>query len=66
MALHSTLGYGGGFLGPVVMGVVLDLAGGESVLGYGLAFAHLVPVGALGLGAVLLLRPKGLAGDRNA
>lgn len=66
MALHSTLGYAGGFLGPVVMGVVLDLAGGESVTGYGLAFAHLVVVGGLGLAAVLLLRPQALAGDRIA
>lgn len=66
MALHSTLGYAGGFLGPVVMGVVLDLAGGESVIGYGLAFAHLVVVGGLGLAAVLLLRPQALAGDRAA
>lgn len=66
MALHSTLGYAGGFLGPVVMGVVLDLAGGESVTGYGLAFAHLVVVGGLGLAAVLLLRPQALAGDRVA
>lgn len=66
MALHSTLGYAGGFLGPVVMGVVLDMAGGESVAGYGFAFGHLVLVGAVGLAAVLLLRPKGLAGDRGA
>lgn len=66
MALHSTLGYAGGFLGPVAMGIVLDMAGGESVTGYGLAFGHLVLVGAVGLAAVLLLRPKGLAGDRGA
>jgi predicted MFS family arabinose efflux permease len=66
MALHSTLGYAGGFLGPVVMGVVLDAAGGETVTGYGLAFAHLVLVGGFGLAAVLLLRPDGLAGDRGA
>ncbi len=65
MALHSTLGYAGGFFGPVTMGVTLDAAGGESVLGYGLAFAHLTVVGGLGLAAVLLLRPRGLAGDKD-
>ena len=30
MAFHSLLGYGGGFIGPVVFGLALDLAGGET------------------------------------
>ncbi|MCA3362427.1 MAG: MFS transporter [Roseomonas sp.] len=40
MGLHSMLGYAGGFVGPLLTGVVLDLAGGEGVAAWGLAFGH--------------------------
>jgi len=49
MGLHSMCGYVGGFLGPLGVGIVLDLAGGNSVLGWGLAFAHLALVTLAGL-----------------
>ena len=40
MAVHSFIGFMGAFLGPLVFGVVLDLAGGgTSDLAWGLAFA---------------------------
>jgi predicted MFS family arabinose efflux permease len=65
LAVHSTLGYAGGFFGPLVVGIVLDLAG-TGVVGWGLAFAHLALVTAVGPAALLLLRPAGLAGDRDA
>ena len=66
LAVHSTLGYAGGFLGPLALGATLDLAGSDSVLGWGLAFGHVTV--ALGLGAVAFvwLRPADLAGDRPA
>jgi MFS family permease len=53
LAVHSTLGYAGGFLGPLALGVTLDLFGGASVV-------------ALVLGALVFvwLRPADLAGDR--
>jgi MFS family permease len=36
LAMHSVLGFFGGFLGPLVVGLVLDLSGGqESYLGWG-------------------------------
>jgi MFS family permease len=39
LAVHSILGFGGGFLGPLAVGLVLDLAGGEtSRVAWGLAF----------------------------
>ena len=39
LAMHSVWGFSGGFLGPLVVGVVLDLAGGrQSIQGWGLAF----------------------------
>ena len=66
MAVHSTLGYAGGFVGPLMMGAILDLAGGESAFAWGIAFAHIAAVMALGLLAVIVLRPKDLAGDRSA
>ncbi|MDD9928454.1 MAG: MFS transporter, partial [Rhodospirillaceae bacterium] len=65
MAVHSTLGYAGGFVGPLVMGAILDLAGGESAFAWGIAFAHVGAIMALGLLAMVVLRPKDLAGDRD-
>ena len=42
MAVHSMLGFGAGFVAPLVFGVVLDLAGGNfSPFAWGLAFASL-------------------------
>ncbi len=40
MGLHSMAGYTGGFVGPLLTGVVLDLAGGDGPLAWGLAFGH--------------------------
>ncbi len=53
LAVHSCLGFAGGFLGPLVMGAVLDLAGGgASVPAWGLAFV--ASAAASAVGAVLL------------
>jgi MFS family permease len=49
MGLHSMAGYAGGFLGPLGVGWFLDLAGGDDVLGWGLAFGHLAVVTLAGL-----------------
>jgi MFS family permease len=49
MAVHSSIGFLGAFVGPIVFGVVLDLAGsGDSVVAWGLAFASLGVAVALG------------------
>ena len=49
MAVHSMLGFGAGFVSPLVFGVVLDLAGGKaSPSAWGLAFTT------LGAGAILM------------
>ena len=59
LALHSLCGFGAGFLGPLAVGVVLDLAGGSgSVLAWGLAFASMGAVVALGPLALFLLRRR--------
>ena len=39
MAIHSSIGFAGAFLGPLAFGVVLDLGGGGGLLqSWGLAF----------------------------
>jgi MFS family permease len=57
MAVHSTIGFIGAFVGPLAVGVVLDLAGGgTSSLAWGLAFVTMGAGVALGPLALLLLR----------
>src|SRR5439155_821080 len=64
LAVHSTLGYAGGFLGPLALGATLDLLGGASVVGWGVAFGHVTVALLLGALAFVRLRPADLAGDR--
>jgi hypothetical protein len=59
MGLHSMCGYAGGFVGPIGVGVALDLAGPEAVLGWAFAFGHIAPVTLLGLWAVRRLGRAG-------
>ena len=47
MAMHAFIGFIGAFVGPLAFGVVLDFAGADHVLGWGLAFA------AMGVGVVM-------------
>jgi len=49
MGLHSMCGYAGGFVGPLGVGLCLDLAQGNIVLGWGLGFAHIAIVTLAGL-----------------
>ncbi len=54
MAVHSFIGFAGGFVGPLIFGVMLDLAGGrDSPWAWGAAFA--------GLGLVIASGPVFLA-----
>jgi MFS family permease len=66
LAVHSTLGYAGGFLGPLALGATLDLLGGASVIAWGAAFAHVTVALLAGAVAFVWLRPADLAGDRRA
>jgi predicted MFS family arabinose efflux permease len=65
LALHSMLGYGGGLMGPVLVGALLDLGGGMSPTGWTVAFGHLAVAGLLGRAVFTRLRPGALAGDRH-
>jgi MFS family permease len=53
MGLHSMCGYAGGFIGPLGVGLALDLVDG--VAGWGLAFGHLAAVTLSGLFILRLL-----------
>ena len=64
LAIHAMLGYGGGFVGPLVLGILLDMLGGETVRNWGLAFGHVAAVMLIGPIALRILKPKELQGDR--
>ncbi len=65
LAVHSTLGYAGGFVGPLVVGWTLDLAGGMSPMAWGLAFLVVGVLMLVALAAFLVMRPANLAADRG-
>ena len=66
LAVHSTLGYAGGFVGPLMMGWTLDLSGGMSTTGWGVSFAAVAALMLLALIAFWWIRPRELAGDKGA
>jgi predicted MFS family arabinose efflux permease len=66
LAVHSMLGYVGGFVGPLIVGFVLDWQGGMSVSAWAAAFTLIAVLMLLALAAFLLLRPRALAGDRSS
>jgi predicted MFS family arabinose efflux permease len=66
LAVHSMLGYAGGFVGPLAVGWTLDAAGGASPYAWGLAFALIAALMGLALAAFWWLQPRELAGDKGA
>ena len=65
LAVHSMLGYAGGFVGPLLVGWVLDLSGGMSQLGWGLSFLSVAILMALALVTFWVIRPRELEGDKR-
>ncbi len=65
MAVHSTLGFLGGAIGPMAFGAILDVAGSDTIFGWWAAFAHLGLIMLMGPLALAWLRPRPLAGDRG-
>lgn len=65
MALHSALGFFFAFVGPLAFGWVLDLAGGDNPVAWGLAYASMGAVMVLGALALVAMRPGELSGDRK-
>ena len=65
LAVHSTLGYAGGFVGPLIVGYMLDIAGGMSRMSWGLAFLSVGLLNLLVLATFWRINPRGLAGDKS-
>ena len=65
LAVHSSLGYAGGFIGPLVVGFVLDFAGGNAAA-WSAAFGMIAAIMLASLLIFLAMRPRVLAGDRGA
>ncbi|MEC8203039.1 MAG: MFS transporter [Pseudomonadota bacterium] len=63
-AVQAMLGYGGGFVGPLVLGVILDILGGETVMNWGIAFSHVALIMLIGPIVLRILKPNDLPGDR--
>lgn len=56
MAMHSLIGFGGGFIGPLVLGWTLDLtSGAQPSFSWGIAFATVAVIGMLGPLALTLV-----------
>jgi predicted MFS family arabinose efflux permease len=65
LAVHSMLGYAGGFVGPLLIGWTLDLSGGMSQVGWGLSFLSVAALMVCALITFWVIRPRELEGDRG-
>jgi len=64
LAVHSSLGYAGGFIGPLMIGWTLDASGGMSPDSWALAFSLVAMCVCCSLVVFWVMRPRELAGDR--
>jgi MFS family permease len=65
LAVHSSLGYAGGFVGPLIIGYTLDAMGGMSRIAWGVAFAIIAALMLVSVIAFRALSPRELPGDRS-
>ena len=65
LAVHSMLGYAGGFVGPLLIGWTLDLSGGMSQVGWGMSFLSVAVLMVIALITFWMIRPRELEGDRS-
>jgi predicted MFS family arabinose efflux permease len=65
LAVHSMLGYIGGFIGPLIIGWILDAGGGMARATWAAAFFVIALLSLLGVMVFAAMRPSGLAGDRS-
>jgi MFS family permease len=64
LAVHSMLGYIGGFIGPLAVGWVLDAGGGMARATWAAAFIGIALLSLLALAVFAAMRPRELSGDR--
>ena len=65
LAVHSALGYAGGFAGPLMIGYTLDVLGGTTREGWAAAFLLVATLMMCALITFRVMRPRELAGDRR-
>jgi predicted MFS family arabinose efflux permease len=65
LAVHSMLGYGGGFMGPLAIGLVLDFHGGISRVAWTWAYVLVAFVDFVALVQFWSMYIRGVAGDRD-
>ena len=65
LAVHSMLGYAGGFIGPLLVGIVLDAFGGMSNSSWAFAFSAMALCMLISFVVFMWLKPDELAGDRQ-
>jgi MFS family permease len=65
LAVHSALGYAGGFIGPLMVGYTLDVLGGTTRAGWAASFLLVATLMLCALIAFRVMRPRELAGDRR-
>jgi len=65
LAVHSSLGYFGGVVGPLAIGWVLDLSGGNSSAAWASAFWMIAATMLVAFLTFVAMRPRGLVGDRG-
>jgi MFS family permease len=65
LAVHSMLGYGGGFVGPIVVGNVLDWSGGMSVRAWWLGFGVVAVLMTVALAVFIHMQPRNIAGETD-
>ncbi len=63
LAVHSMLGYAGGFIGPLAVGWTLDLGGGMSAFSWGLSYLLIAALMLAALIAFIVIRPRELTGE---
>jgi len=66
LAIHSMLGYAGGFVGPLLVGWILDLSGGMGRWSWFAAFAAVAVCMLLASVVFWRARPDELAGDKGS
>ncbi len=66
MALHSTLGFAGGAVGPFIVGVMLDKFGGAmSAMAWTVALGQMALIGLVCPILIKVMKPQGAMGDRG-
>ena len=65
MAVHSTIGFAGAAMGPVVFGYLLDAGGRDNPQAWFYAFGFMAALSILSIVLIRTLKPRSAIGDRD-